>query len=201
MSLGAQVPWQIYESISAPRTAGGVDQKRTVLADKRGPPGHATANLLDQLRGHPGEDKTCRCSTGFILQGGNLVKAKPTYTGGVRDACWKARPFAQHTFNASYFAEQDKNTTQYLPQGHAKEIMDFAMGYTCIQNGEVQSTHWAPESVTIFVCIVYRHANDFADGKVSTAEAPIIIKDFVFGISNDSKKNARVSSGVHLHHT
>ena len=196
--MGAQVPWQIYECVDAPRYAGGVNQKRTVLADKQGAPGLATANMLAQLRGHPGEDKNCRCSTGFILKGGELVKAVPKFTKGVRNVCWKVKPFAQHTFNAGYFAEMDKNNTTYLPLGHAKAVMDFAMGFTCIQNGEVQSVHWCPETVTLFVCIIYRHANMLADGKESTAEVPIIIKDFVFGVSDDRKQNARVGSRVSI---
>ena len=71
------------------------------------------------------------------------------------------------------------------------------MGYNCIQNGEVQSQHWSPETVTILVCIVYRHATMQADGKVSTLGDPIMIKDFVFAISDDRKQNARVS-GIEL---
>ena len=180
--------------MSAPRTAGGEDKKRTCLVDKRGPPGLAASNLLDQLRGHPGDDKNCKCCVGWVLKDGSLVRAREQLTRkGVRMLCWKAKPFSQHTFNAAHFAEMAKNCTKYLPFGHAEEILDFAMGYNCIQNGEVQSIHWSPETVTILVCIVYRHANMRTDGKESTPENPIIVKDFVFGISDDRGQNARVS--------
>jgi hypothetical protein len=46
--------------------------------------------------------------------------------------------------------------------------------------------------VTLFVCIIYRHATLATDGQESTLEKPILIKDFVFGVSDDHKHNARV---------
>ena len=126
------------------------------------------------------------------------MKAKASYKTrgadrGVRHLCWKAKPITAHTFNAGHFAQQAKDNRTHLPLLDAVEILDFAMGYNCIQHGEVQSIHWSPETVTILVCIVYRHATLHADGLVSTLENPILIKDFVFGISNDRKQNARVS--------
>ena len=50
----------------------------------------------------------------------------------------------------------------------------------------------AHAQVTLFVCIIYRHATLAADGVASTLEHPILIKDFVFGVSDDHKHNARV---------
>ena len=136
------------------------------------------------------------------MNDGKLVKAKPMYKKrgadrGVRHLCWKAKPITAHTFNAGNFATMAKENRTHLPLLDALEIMDFAMGYNCIQNGEVQSQHWSPETVTILVCIVYRHATMQADGKVSTLGDPIMIKDFVFAISDDRKQNARVS-GIEL---
>ena len=149
-----QVAWQIYECINCPSTAGGIPKKRTALVDKRGTPGLATANLLAQIRGHKGEDPNCRCSVGFILKGGKLVKAKVSYkkggkNRGARHLCWKAKPITAHTFNAGHFATMAKDNKTHLPLTDALEILDFAMGYNCIQNGEVQSIHWSPETVTI----------------------------------------------------
>ena len=65
-------------------------------------------------------------------------------------------------------------------------------GHRCSYNGEVQSTHWSPASVTIFVVIVYRHATLPEDGRLSTVEEPNIVKDFLFAVSDDKTHDAQV---------
>jgi hypothetical protein len=105
------------------------------------------------------------------------------------------RPLALHCFNAKYFNQMLEDCQRNLPVGQAIMVMDYAMNWTGKLPREVQSMFFSPWQVSLLVCIVYRHQSvamgDLAD---STPENPLpLVKDFVFGISDDLKHHARVS--------
>lgn len=58
--------------------------------------------------------------------------------------------------------------------------------------GEVQCTHWNPVTVSMLVAIIYRHATEAVDGVDSTAEERVIVKDFIFGMSDEKTHDALV---------
>jgi len=51
---------------------------------------------------------------------------------------------------------------------------------------EIQSLFWSPGQVSILVCIVYRYET------ANAGDSPRLVKDFVFGITDDLKHHSRV---------
>ena len=105
------------------------------------------------------------------------------------------RPLALHCFNAKYFNQMLEDCQRNLPVGQAIMVMDYAMNWTGKLPREVQSMFFSPWQVSLLVCIVYRHQSvAMGDPADSTPENPLpLVKDFVFGISDDLKHHARVS--------
>ncbi len=112
--------------------------------------------------------------------------------------CKTSRPLALHCFNAKYFNQMLEDCKRNLPVGQAIMVMDYAMNWTGKLPREVQSMFFSPWQVSLMVCIVYRHQSvAMGDPADSTPENPLpLVKDFVFGISDDLKHHARVSCGT-----
>ena len=161
-------------------TADGKWKRKTCLEDHHTAPGYVTANLMHSLRGHKaGIANSCKCSVGWVLQRTNLstpegeVLAGPMPPGAELElvqrpprkgkGCPGLKPFALHTFNATYFADQLVDCRTFLPLDEAIYIMDYSMSYTTKQQRAVQSTHWSPEQVRTRVAFAFDFIHKFTE--------------------------------------
>ena len=78
---------------------------------------------------------------------------------------------------------------QYLEFKHSREVfelgtilsvVDFAKNYTFAPQREIQSEYYHSDQVSIFVHVLYRHAQESIDGRDSTPQSCDVIKEYHF---------------------
>ena len=63
-------------------------------------------------------------------------------------------------------------------------MVDFAENYTFAPQREIQSEHYHSNQVSIFVHVLYRHAQESIDGRDSIAQSRDEIKEYQFYVSD-----------------
>ena len=72
-----------------------------------------------------------------------------------------------------------------LPLGHVVCIHDYSESYACRGQNEIQSQYFDVNKASLHITVMFRHATMEADGKESTAEELVVVKEHVFVISDD----------------
>eukprot|EP00854_Cymbomonas_tetramitiformis_P019498 gene19498-biopygen20125 len=78
-----------------------------------------------------------------------------------------------------------------MPLGHTVWLFDFSENHLLNIPREVQSLHWVVNQATILACVLWRHACVDVDERESTAENPVIVKDYLYFISDDRRHDHR----------
>lgn len=121
------------------------------------------------------------------------------------DAAWKAEentrvsPNARDNIrvkNSDAISQQFRSNFTDLPMGHAVHTMDYSENLALIHPNEVQSEYFTQRSATLHVTVVVRHACMAVDGIQSTLQMPILVKDYVFVISDDKHHDAAVRTNL-----
>ena len=74
---------------------------------------------------------------------------------------------------------------EVFPLGTILSVVDFAENYTFATQKEIQSEYYHFDQVTIFVHILYRHAQWSLDNIENTNDNRHVIKEYNFYISDD----------------
>lgn len=93
--------------------------------------------------------------------------------------------YPYHSFMSKWQRAQMDNLIQNLPLNEVICVHDYSEGYSCRQQDELQSEYFDVSKASIHITILYRHAVESLDGKSSTEDEPIIIKEHLFVISDD----------------
>ena len=88
--------------------------------------------------------------------------------------------YPYHSFMAKWQREQMENLIEHLP---SNEVV--CVHYSCRQQDELQSEYFDVAKVSLHITILYRHAVESVDGKVSTENDSQIVKEHLFVISDD----------------
>jgi hypothetical protein len=72
-----------------------------------------------------------------------------------------------------------------FPPGTILSVVYFAENYTFVAQKKIQSEYYHSDQVTIFVHILYRHAQWSLSNIEDTNDNPHVIKEYHFYISND----------------
>ena len=91
--------------------------------------------------------------------------------------------YRHHQFMAIWQRKQLDDLLENLPLGHVVCIHDYSESYVCRGQNKIQFQYVNKASLRIIV--MFLHATMEADGKESTAEEPVVIKEHVFVISDD----------------
>ncbi|KAK3283296.1 hypothetical protein CYMTET_8999 [Cymbomonas tetramitiformis] len=189
------VEWKCYENLATGHvTDDGEAVKRLQFVHKRTPVGELVYKLQQLLLGHePGKSKNCECRGSFVHN--TAVEGNPG-TWAIREldgsgTCPFLRPYAYHTFMALHQHRHYRQCVDNLPLGHCCVVFDFSENHKLTIPRAAQSMHWVLKQATILVCVLWRHASLEVDGVESTSENPVIIKDYLYFLSDDR---------VHDHH-
>ncbi|KAK3753750.1 hypothetical protein QZH41_005245 [Actinostola sp. cb2023] len=106
------------------------------------------------------------------------------------------KDYPYHSFMSKWQKEQFDCLVNNLPLNHIICVHDFSENYTCRSQDEIQSQYFDPNKVAIHVSIVYRHADLRTDGKQSSEDDPILIKEHIFALSDDNTQDYHF-----VHHT
>lgn len=93
--------------------------------------------------------------------------------------------YSYHSFMAKWQQNQMDSLIENLPKDEVIYVHDYSKGYSCRQQDELQSEYFDVAKVSLHIIILYRHAVEPVDGKISTDEEPTIIKKHLFVISDD----------------
>lgn len=93
--------------------------------------------------------------------------------------------YPYHSFMAKWQREQMENLIEHLPSNEVVCVHDYSEGYSCCQQDELQSEYFDVAKVSLHITILYRHAVESVDGKVSTENDPQIVKEHLFVVSDD----------------
>ena len=104
------------------------------------------------------------------------------------------KTFVYHVQEAWHQRDASRATICSLPIGHTVHWMDYSENYTFVHPNEVQQEYFGHMQATLHVSVIFRHASIQLDGIQSTDDLPIIIKDYVFMISDDKTHDAAVST-------
>jgi hypothetical protein len=94
----------------------------------------------------------------------------------------QCKPLARHLFYAMWQQAMYSLITKNLPKEWAVCVMDFAQNYSCTQQDEIQSAHWAIQQVTVHPLVVFYYCE--CEGHDH------IIQEAVVFISEDLKHDA-----------
>ena len=189
------VEWSCYETSGTGQMDDeGKEIKRLQFVQKKTKMAALISKLQSLLLGHePGKSPNCECKGNFLVKS---AEAGQPETWGWRklDGCGECpflRPYAYHTFMAQHQQRQFQACVRNLPLGHAVLLFDFSENHSLNIPREVQSLHWVVKQATILVCVVWRHASMEVDGVQSTLEKPVLVKDYVYMLSDDRKHDHR----------
>ncbi|KAK3248739.1 hypothetical protein CYMTET_41804 [Cymbomonas tetramitiformis] len=192
----AQVQWSWYETCGTGQMdEDGKEIRRLQFVQKKTKLADLIAKLQALLPGHePGASPNCQCKGNFLVN--SAAAGQPEAWAwkkleGCGD-CAFLRPYAYHTFMALHQQRQFQTCVRDLPLGHTVFLFDFSENHSLNIPGEVQSLHWVVKQATILVCVVWRHACMAVDGVESTAENPVLVKDYVYLLSDDRKHDHRL---------
>ena len=93
--------------------------------------------------------------------------------------------YPHHHFMAIWQRKQLDDLLENLPLGHVVCVHDYSESYACRGQNEIQSQYCDVNKASLHITVMFRHATMEADGKESTAEEPVVIKEHVFVISDD----------------
>ncbi|XP_068689864.1 uncharacterized protein [Montipora foliosa] len=93
--------------------------------------------------------------------------------------------FPYHSFLAKWERQQCDQLIMHLPLGHSICIHDYSESYACRYQDEIQSQYFNMDKVSIHVTVLYRHASLRYNGLTSTEEKPEVVKEYIFGVSDD----------------
>ncbi|XP_038055189.1 uncharacterized protein LOC119727393 [Patiria miniata] len=100
--------------------------------------------------------------------------------------------FSMHLFNWAWQHDQYNMIFNNPPEGHVVMILDFAENYTCMQQDEVQSSHWTHDQETIHPVVASYQCPKCTGESVHT-----ILHSLIF-ISDDRKHD---HNAVHQFYT
>jgi len=72
-----------------------------------------------------------------------------------------------------------------LQLGHVVCIHDYSESYACRGQNEIQSQNFDVNKASLHITVMFYRATMEADGKESTAEEPVVIKEHLFVTSDD----------------
>ena len=78
-----------------------------------------------------------------------------------------------------------KQSRDVFPVGTIFSVVDFVENYTFEAQREIQSEYYHSDQVSIFVHVLYRHAQQNVDDIESTNDNRHVIKEYHFYISDD----------------
>ena len=121
----------------------------------------------------------------------DLVKKKVDLGVFVNDIKKELSDFIKHDYTYKWQSVQYKDCLETFEKGSIVIAMDFAENHAFLYQEEIQSLHWTPHQCTVFVVVLYRHAEDGVDGvgSESTEQARHIVKEHHFFISDDGIKD------------
>jgi hypothetical protein len=93
--------------------------------------------------------------------------------------------YTKHSHRARWKDLQFKQSREVFPPGTILSVVDFAENYTFTAQKEIQSEYYHSDQVTIFVHVLYRHAQQSLDNIESTNDNRHVIKEYHFYISDD----------------
>lgn len=93
--------------------------------------------------------------------------------------------YRHHQFMAIWQRKQLDDLLENLPLGHVVCIHDYSESYVCRGQNEIQFQYFDVNKASLHIIVMFHHATMEADGKESTAEEPVVIKEHVFVISDD----------------
>lgn len=93
--------------------------------------------------------------------------------------------YPHHQFMAIWQRKQLDDLLENLPLGHVVCVHDYSESYACRGQNEIQSQYFDVNKASLHITVMFCHATMEADGKESTAEEPVVIKEHVFVISDD----------------
>ena len=93
--------------------------------------------------------------------------------------------YPYHSFMAKWQREQMDNLLEHLPLNEIACVHDYSESYCCRQQDEIQSEYFDVAQVSLHISVLYRHAVASVDGRESTEDEPVTIKEHIFVISDD----------------
>jgi len=93
--------------------------------------------------------------------------------------------YPHHQFIAIWQRKQLDDLLENLPLGHVVCIHDYSESYACRGQNEIQSQYYDVNKASLHITVMFCLATMEADGKESTVEEPVVIKEHVFIISDD----------------
>ena len=78
-----------------------------------------------------------------------------------------------------------KKSRDVFPQGTNFSVVDFVENYEFEEQKEMHSEYYHPNQVSIFVHVLYRHAQQNVDDIESTNDNQHVIKEYHFYINDD----------------
>ena len=93
--------------------------------------------------------------------------------------------YIKHSHRARWQDIQFKQSRNVFPVGTIFSVVDFAENYTFQAQKEIQSEYYHSDQVSIFVHVLYRHAQHNVDDIESTNDNRHVIKEYHFYISDD----------------
>jgi len=94
--------------------------------------------------------------------------------------------YIKHSHRSRWQALEFKHSREVFQPGTILSVVDFAENYTFAPQKEIQSEYYHSDQVTIFVHVLYRHAQASIDGtRDSTPQSRDVIKEYHFYVSDD----------------
>jgi hypothetical protein len=93
--------------------------------------------------------------------------------------------YTKHSHRARWQDLQFKQSREVFPPGTILSVVDFAENYTFAAQKEIQSEYYHSDQVTIFVHVLYRHAQRSLPNIENTDDDRHVIKEYHFYISDD----------------
>jgi hypothetical protein len=93
--------------------------------------------------------------------------------------------YTKHSHRARWQDLQFKQSREAFPLGTILFVVDFAENYTFVAQKEIHSEYYHSDQVTIFVHVLYRHAQHSVDNIENTNGNQHVIKEYDFYISDD----------------
>ena len=93
--------------------------------------------------------------------------------------------YIKHSHRSRWQASRFKQSREVFEPGTILSVVDFAENYTFAPQKEIQSEYYHSDQVSIFVHVLYRHAQMDIDGIDSTHDLRHVIKEYHFYVSDD----------------
>ena len=83
-----------------------------------------------------------------------------------------------HSHSSRWQALEFKHSREVFEPGTILSVVEFAKNYAFAPQREIQSEYYHSDQVSIFVHVLYRHAQGSIDGTDSTPQSRNVIKEY-----------------------